>query len=503
MLFQNNISNIPFKQWLLQDRENNLLLKLCIVVIILLFAGFKFLYPFPNFMPPDSESYVDAAVNNQLINLWAIGYSKFLRLFSCFTSSHVALVWFQYLLLQTSVLYFLFSIRYLLSPDKWLFRVFLGISVFNPLLPHISNFVSSDVLFTALSLLWFTQLFWILYQPNRRLLIWHAIVLLLAFMVRYNSFFYPCISIVVILLTHLHMRIKLLSITLIIILLVAFTGSTICQYYKDTGTLQYSVFGGWLIGSNALYGYAHAQPDPPERLPARFQALHRIVNKHMDSIRHLPVRPDAEVAIYYFWNFQSPLWVYMNKKWEKDTAAGYFKRWASVAPLYADYGSYLITRHPGLFLRYYVWPNFVKYYAPPAKFMGSYNLGNETVVPLIAQWFGWKSNRIYDYFRNKEIIIVEPFSIISAVVNLLFITCFITFVYLGELRRCSPLSRKILLLTLVVWFGNMVFSVLSAPIELRYQLFPLIITIIFLGLLLYPLLTASRDSEKRCGGRLF
>jgi len=483
----------------LQDRENRLLLKLSSIVIVLLFAGFKFLYPFPNFMPPDSDSYVDAAISNQLINLWAIGYSKFLRLFSCFTSSHVALVWFQYLLLQVSLLYFLFSVRYLLLPDKWLFRILLGISILNPLLPHISNFVSSDVLFTALSLFWFTQLFWILYQPNRMLLLWHAIVLLFAFMVRYNALFYPCISIVVILLTHLRLKVKFVSIGLIMLLLGAFIGSTIRQYYKDTATLQYSAFGGWLIGSNALYGYAYARPDPTERLPARFQALHQIVNKHMDSIRHMPFRPDAEVSIYYFWNFQSPLLVYMNKKWEKDTTAGYFKRWASVAPLYADYGRYLIEKHPGLFLRYYVWPNFVKYYAPPAKFMGSYNLGNETVVPLIAQWFGWKNNKVHSYFKNKEIIIVEPFSIISAVVNLLFITCFITFASLGGLRRCSPLSRQILLWTLMVWFVNMFFSVLSAPIELRYQLFPLIITIVFLGLLLYPLLAARRDSQKGMG----
>jgi hypothetical protein len=491
MLFQHSTSGIPFKQWLLKERENRLLLKLSGIAIVLQFAVFKFLYPFPNFMPPDSDSYVEAAVTNQLINLWPIGYSKFLRLFSCFTSSHIALVWFQYLLLQVSVLYLLFSIRYLLSPGKWLFRVLLAVSILNPLLPHICNFVSSDALFTALSLLWFTQLLWMLYQPNCNLLYRHAVVLLLAFMVRFNAVIYPCISIVVILLTHASRRTKLLGIGMIILLLGVFTGLTARQYYQQTHTIQYSAFGGWLIGSNALYGYAYAKLDPEETVPARFRPLHRMVNQHMAAIRKLPHRPDAEVAIYYFWDFQSPLVMYMNNKWKKDTTTTYFRRWASMAPLYAAYGRYLVQRHPLLYLQHFVWPNFIKYYAPPAKFMGTYNLGVDTVAPIIPKWFGWRSNKIHTYFKSKQIVITEPFTIISAVVDLLFIVCFITFARLGGLKRCTPYCRQVLWWTLLVWFGNMIFSVFTAPIELRYQLFPFMITTVFLGLLLHPLVVAG------------
>jgi len=460
-------------------------------VIILQFIVFKLLYPYPNFMPPDSDSYIEAAVNNQFIDLWAIGYSKFLRLFSCFTSSDATLVWFQYLVLQGSILYLLFTLRYLLSIDKWPFRILLAISILNPLLPHISNFVSSDALFTALSLVWFTQLLWILYQPSKILLIWHAVVLLLAFAVRYNALFYPCISIPAILTAHLHWRMKLLGISAIILLTGMFIGRTAMEYYKETGTIQYSAFGGWLVGSNALYGYAYAKPDPVESVPAKFRALHLIVNKHMDSIRHLLVRPDAEVAVYYFWDFKSPLRVYMDSKWKGDTVTGFLQRWAGMAPLYAEYGRYLVLRHPGLYLQYYVWPNFLKYYAPPAKFMGTYNIGSDRVPIITAQWFGWKSTKVSSYLKDKKVQFTEAFSIISAVINLLYIICFAAFSWLGGLKKCVSYCRRILLGTLMIWGSNMFFSIFSAPIELRYQLFPLIITTVFLGLLLYPLIIAA------------
>ncbi|HEU4552224.1 MAG TPA: hypothetical protein VFS25_05300 [Chitinophaga sp.] len=322
-------------------------------------------------------------------------------------------------------------------------------------------------------------------------MLWHAVILLLAFTVRYTAVFYPCISVAAILITNTGLRNKLAGIAGILLLLVSFIVCTVWYYHKETGTLQYSAFGGWLVGSSALYGYAYANPDPVEDVPDRFRALHQLVNNHMDSIRHLQLRPDAEVGIYYFWDWKAPLMVYMNNEWSKDTTTGVLKRWASVSTLYADYGRYLISRHPWLFLQHYVWPNFIKYYAPPPKFMGGYNMGSENVATVIANWFQWKDTKIHTRYGNKEIHITKVFTILSAIVNLLFIVCFIGFIWLDGIRRCEPTSRRVLYWTLIVWIGNMVFSVVSAPIELRYQLFPLMITTVFLCLILYPIVMAG------------
>lgn len=491
MLFEQPISTKPFRSWLREDPENRRLLWLSGAAIILQFIIFKFLYPFPNFMPPDSNSYMEAAFNNQSINMWAIGYSKFLRLFSSFTSSHIALVWFQYLLLETSLLYFLFSVRYLLSPGKWVFRILLGISVLNPLVPHISNFVGSDTLFTALSLIWFTQLFWILYRPTLRLLLWHAVIVLFVFMVRYNALYYPIISLIIIAFAHIKTKAKWLGIGSIVLLLGGFIASTEYAYYQETGTLQFSAFGGWQLAANALYGYAHAAQDPVSTVPVQFQKLHALVNQHMDTLSHYLIRPDHDIGVYYLWDFKSPLKVYMSKQWDKDTVDSYFKRWATMAPFYAAYGRYLIQHHPGPFIQYYLWPNLVKYYVPPTGFLGSYNIEKDHVDPIAKLWFRWKSDKVKPRFKSTKINLVDVFPISLAVVNFIFVINFIAFLLLGGLTRSSFISKRILLWMLVIWFSNMAFSVVAAPIELRYQLFPMMITIVFLGLLLSFLIAES------------
>lgn len=486
MLFKEPIPSVQFKKWLWQDAENKRLHLFAAFCMIISFTWLKILYPFPNFMPPDSNSYLEAAFTNQFINIWAIGYSKFLRLVSCFTNSHFVLVLLQFIMLQASVLYFLFSLRYLFGPGKWVFRCLLAVIILNPLLVHISNFVSSDALFTTLSIAWFTQLLWIIYKPGKKVLVWHSIIILIAFTVRYNALYYPIISIIVIAFTGLSKRIKFLGIGLIILLLSIFIGSTQYEYYKKTGTVQYSAFGGWQMAANSLYGYAYAKPDDAEKVPMRFYSLHKLVNKHMDSLRRFPpfLRPDKEVAVYYLWDFKSPLRVYMNQTYRKDTATKYLERWATMGPFYAAYGRFLIQQHPYEFLKHYLWPNFIKYYAPPTKFMGSYNMENETVAPIVTTWFGWKNNKLPSYFKNRRIQIAEVFPIVFAVINLSFGLALLSFFSLGGFRNLNNSDRRILWLMVIVWFSNMVFSVFAAPIELRYQLFPMVLTLGFAWLMI-------------------
>lgn len=479
MLFQQVISPLAFKQWLWREKENKRLLLLSVIGMVISFTWLKIVYPYPNFMPPDSYSYLEAASTNQFINIWPIGYSRFLRLVSGFSSSHMVLVVLQYLLLQASVLHFLFTIRYLLSPGKWLFRVLLVISMLNPLLLHIANFVSGDCLFTALSLVWFTQLLWIIYQPTLKLLFVHAVVLLLAFMVRFTAIYYPFISVAIIVFIDMPKRTKWLGMGFMALLLLTFIGRTQYEYKMQTNTTQYAAFGGWQIAANALYGYAYAQPDDWENLPAKFKDLHQLVNRHMDSLRHLAVRPDKEVAIYYLWDFNSPLVVYMNNQWNKDSNTTYFKQWASMGPLYAEYGRLLIQKHPWPFIKRYIWPNFKRYYGPPAYFMGMYNMGRETVDPVAVAWFDWKNNQLPTRSKDRQIHIISFFPNLVAIINPLFLLSSIIFICLTGFRKNSRISKRIIGCVLVLWLSNALFSVFSAPIELRYQLFPLVITLPF------------------------
>lgn len=486
------ISSLPFKTWIRKDSENNVYLIMSGIFSILAFIWLKMTYPHPNFLP-DSYSYLDAAFNNQDINMWPIGYSKFLRLFSSFTRSDIALVFVQYILLQASVLYFLFTIRYLLSPGKWLFRILSFCCIVNPISLYVSNFISSDALFATLSLVWFTQLLWILYRPGVRLLILHALVLLLAFSVRYNALYYPLISLALIGLTHMSISKKIIGIGSMLLLLGGFVGFNLYKSRQLTGSAQFSAFGGWQMASNALFAYAHADPDSAATVPAKFRELQGIVIRHMDSLSRLTIRPDKELGIYYLWDDHAPLKEYLIARYRKDSVTDGYKRWSSMGPIYSAYGGWLIGKHPLVFIGHYLLPNIVNYYVPSPEFMNIYNMGKDTVEDLAKFWFNYKTNKVT--VPNKQIGFMDSYPIALAIINLVFVLSFVSFWLLEGFKKSGPYPSKALKWMGCIWLANFGFSVLASPIVLRYQVFPMLITFAFLGILIEFIHRESRATK--------
>ena len=476
------------------NRENRLLLILFIVLASVLLSVILWLYPYPNFLP-DSYSYMDAAFNNVNISMWPVGYSKFLRFISVFNRSSTGLVIVQYTLLQFSILFFLFSIKYLLQPGKWLTRVLFALLVLNPLWLYIANFVSSDALFATFSLLWLTTLFWLIYEPNTRMFIFHALILGFVFSVRYNALYYPIISILVVFITKGLLKEKLLRIAIVLFPVASFVTYTTLTFKEQLGVAIFSPFGGWQMGSNGLFMYAHV-PVQRTGIPKQFVKLHNFTIQHMDSLNKLKQRPDGELGIYYLWDEKAPLKLYLADKYKKDSTTPYLKRWASVSPLYGEYGTWLIKQHPGAFLKYYIWPNFLNYYSPPPEFLGIYNMGSDTVDPGAVTWFGYKSNKVHHFSKNKNIILTAIFPLLLAMINVIFFFGFIGFVILGGFSKVSPYYRKVLWVMLLIWLGNLAFSVLASPIVLRYQAFPFIFTLAFAVLLLGFVIQESKQESK-------
>jgi hypothetical protein len=493
MLFKHNISSLPFKVWLWQERENKVLFAFTLIVMLLSFAWLKYIYPYPNFISPESYNYLESATNNDLINMWPVGYSKFLRMVSVFTRSHLALVIFQYILLIAAVLYFLFTLRYFVSPGKWLFRITLAISVLNPLLPHIANFVSSDALFASLSMIWFTQLWWILYQPTKILLLVHAFILLGAFTVRLTAVYYPIISILIIFFSHMPASKIKVGIAAIVILFLVLIGRTQYEYLIRANIIQYAAFGKWQMATNAIIGYTYADPIPAKQAPSPFRELHSIVNQYLDSLRHLPKSPSKRPGGNYMWNLKSPLLQYANKhKGEKGIS---FEQEAKLGVLYANYGKWLIKRQPSAFINHYVWPNLLKYYSPPATFMGFYNSGKGPTNPVVTTWFNWKNYQLGGGFNNRTIGIMRILPNLLAIINPSFLIMVLFFISFSGLKQCSRINKKFFGFLLLVWFANVVISVLSVPIELRYQVFPTVITVTFCLLLLSWIVQSLQSTQ--------
>jgi protoporphyrinogen oxidase len=464
------------REYLLHDRLNRIFLWIATLGIITQFVIFKTLYPFAGFINGDSYVYLQSAYFNYDINTYPVGYSKFLRLFSIFSKSDTALVAFQYLAIEVSALLFIFSLFAFYNPGKLAKWILFSFVVFNPVFLYCSNYVSSDSIFLALSILWFTSLLWILKAPTLKLIIFQSAVLLLAFMVRYNALYYPLIATIAFILSSQKLKWKLAGIGSSVLMVIGFMLYTSAQFYHLTGIRQFTPFSGWQLANNAMYAYRYVDSQDVLKAPPRLRALDNMVRHYFDTSRDLSKHPSEMLlaSTVYMWDPRSPLQQYMSQHIKKDSTTGVLKQWASMAPLYREYGTYLIRQYPGDYFRYFLLPNALKYYVPPGEFLSQYNMGRDTVAKVAQFWFQYKTQKVRSAFKDLKVNILDFMPILAGTMNVFFLLGGISLVWLGLVTRRSLLLR-ILVLVCSFWVINFGFSVFASPITLRYQLFAILV----------------------------
>jgi hypothetical protein len=481
----NNLPDSPhpsqtFTQFLFYNRRNRVILYLVAAAIIIQFAVFKYLYPFANYINDDSYAYLNAAYDNSTIATYPIGYSKFLRLVSVFAKPDLALVCLQYLLIQCSTLFFLFSLFYFYKAGRVAQTILLCFMVFNPLFLHMGNMVSSDGLFLALSMTWFALLLWIMYKPSNKVIYWHAIVLFAAFTVRYNALIYPFIALLAFVLSNLSLRKKMIGLGFGLLLIGWFVGLSMFQFKKLTGYWQFSPFSGWQLANNALYAYRKVDSADRKPVPVKFRALDNRIRKFYDSNHDLDI---GEASTFYMWAPWLPLMQYSNSQFANDTSATKFKKWASMGPLYSSYGWYIIKKYPLHFLRYFVSPNSLKYFLPPVEYLGNYNWSHPTVPQSAVKWFGYTNNRVKTRMKSSKVLVLQPFQYLVGITNLILFLMFLSYMLLKGWQYSSSFN-KIILLAGFVWIANAGFTIFAASAALRFQSFPALLSVTFTLLLI-------------------
>jgi hypothetical protein len=341
--------------------------------------------------------------------------------------------------------------------------------------------VSSDGFFLALSMTWFALLLWIIHQPSNKIIIWHAIVLLIAFTVRYNAMIYPFIAVLAFWLSNLPLRKKILGLGLSMVLCGWFVGLTMYQYKTLTGYWQYSPFSGWQMANNALYSYREVAIADRKPIPEKFRGLDSMVRKFYDENHNVGV---GEASTAYMWSPHLPLMDYRDSlfKKAKDTTASEFKKWASMGPLYKSYGLYIIRKYPMHFLRYFMWPNAKKYYAPPVEFLDYYNSGYTTVSVGAKKWFGYKSINVHVRMKNGKVWILEHYPFLSGIINLIMLFGLLYYVLLKGWQY-NRIFNKTIILAGVVWLLNAGFTIFASSAALRFQSFPVLLSTTFALLL--------------------
>jgi protoporphyrinogen oxidase len=461
--------------WRNKWNRGYLLFACCAILLQLIL--FKSRYPFANYMP-DSYSYLAAASSNADVNMWPVAYSKFLRLVSVFTHSDTMLVSIQYLFLQVSTLLFFYTICYFWRPGAAVRNGLYVFFLFNPISLYISNYIAADTLFIGISLLWLTQLFWIIYRPRPYHIFLQAVLLSAAFAVRYNAIYYPLIAAVAFILTRKSWSFKIAGIALGAGLVIASIFFTSYKMQEVTGQRQFSAFGGWQMANNALYMYKKVPASERQPVPQRFAKLEGMVRQHIDTISRLRIiDADPDGTNFYLWSKQGPLIQYMSRQWKDNNEAPYFVKWASEGPLYADYGLYLIRKHPVDFAKIFLLQNAVRFAVPPVEFIGAYNMGLDTVRPLAKDWFNYKSVRVSNYKKDHILNTIRRYPILAALINCCFIISCVGFLIFGGIRRAKNDFSRILLVVGVFWLLNAGFSIFASPLVLRYQVFPVMISL--------------------------
>src|SRR5262249_38532845 len=115
-------------------------------------------------------------------------------------ASDTFLVTIQYVLVQGASLGLILWLRRWCSLPRSAIWVLFAFLALNPLIPYICNYVSSDALFIALSLIWLTVLLELLRSPSWRWLIVQVVLLFMIFHLRYMAMYYPAVAALTVLL---------------------------------------------------------------------------------------------------------------------------------------------------------------------------------------------------------------------------------------------------------------------------------------------------------------
>ena len=476
--------------------ENKIYSLLILFLVICQFIIFKLLYPFPDFFS-DSYSYIEAAYSRANVNIWPIGYSKFLLLFHWFTHSALALNFFQYLFLETAALYFYHTVVYFFPTGKNTRTILCLFLFFNPLNLYLANYVSSDAIFVGLSLIWLTQLIWIIYKPKAYQIIVQALVFFIAFTFRYNAMYYPIVAAVAFFMSRSSLSVKLVAIVSGPLLIIPFIIFSSNAAKEMTGTAQFPpILGGWQWGNNALYMREYIEEDSAKFPTPETAALDRVAREYFRTVPPQYRELSSYVANFFIREPEAPLKKYMERLYKNSPDYGSVAQWGKVAPIFGQYGLYLIKRHPLAYARYYLLVNAKNYFLPPLEKLEIYNLGLDEMWPIGAFWFDYPSLKVKAISKTFQGTFLFMYTALFAVLNLYFLIALILFIRRKGLRYSDRGFARSMVLVSSLLFLNFGFSVFANIIVIRYQVFPMVVFLVFTALLTDYLEAARKESIK-------
>jgi hypothetical protein len=471
-----------FSAYIFGFRDNRRFLRIALAGSLVQLIIFKLCYPFPDFMS-DSYNYIESAAYHLNVNIWPIGYAKFLAFIHQISYNDTLLVAIQYLLVQISLLYFFYTVKFLYRPSTLAMKTLFVLILFNPVTLYISNYVLSDAVFGCITIFWFSLLLRQIKSPSRVMLLIQLLLMGLAFTIRYTAIYYPFIAAVGLMLSPLGRLEKLAWMVAPAILFLPFIWFTQLETEKVTGTAEFSVFGGWQAANNALYMYGHIQVDST-KLPPETRGLDRMVKQYYKWAPPGYINLGDFDGTFFIKHSDAPLKQYMYRYYRKEYNASGFLSWGKVSPMYNKYGSWLISHYPMAFARYYLWLNTNNYFSPFLAQMSLYNLGEDSVWDEAQYWFRYPTPKVKSVSKEFQGILFFCYPPGFLLLNFYYAACILWLLFTRKLSELKPDLRKALWLFTAFWIINFWFSILATPVVMRYEVVPMLFLFTFSTLLL-------------------
>lgn len=475
---QREIQESPVKEpgffaFIWRHPANRIYLLAALAINIVLFLFYKYYHPLPDFYS-DSQGYILAAAENKRVFYRPFGYARFLQRLHNFTDDHYTIVAVQYCMAVIASLFCYFSVDYLFrfQNKKIKFISWLLVTV-NPLLLALSNMILSDILFTALSVVWFTLLLWVIKKKQWWSLIAQVVILYLVFQVRYNALYYPVLcSIVLLLSPGMKVYYRLSGVAASFIVIFALYNGIRNETAQATGADVFAGFSGWQMANNALYIYKHTDIKSSDFEENDQRLLNEFVKFFIDSMPAIDKQgiEQGVPGAAFLWAPKSPLKQYVTYHYKKYRSS-YFRSWYQVSEMYGDYGKRIITKYPYAYFRWYILGNLRFFMVPMAETLETYNVGDTKLTPLTRQWLRIKEDKLYTRSPSLQRTVMSPYPWLHAV--LFVFGLLMPALYLFRAKKRQGKWRGSFVMPVLFWYlfllAGMAFSVIAAVVCLRYE----------------------------------
>jgi hypothetical protein len=475
-----SITKLSYCAYIWRIKTNRDLLLFSLGISVGLFLVFKVFYPYPDFFG-DSYSYIYAADARLDINIWPIGYSKFLAWFHELTYSSTALIAFQYFAMQLAALHFTFTVLYFFNLSLWHRNALVLFLVINPLTLYLCNTVNSDALFALLTLLWITDLVWIIQRPRLSQVLSSAALVFLCFTVRNNAYYYPLVGAAAFLVSREGIFRKVSGIVLPLLFITFFVIHTRDAAYRLTGTRQFSLFTGWQLANNALYMYDQIEVDSSDFPTAEARELNRYSLRFMRRVNpdHYREFLDSYVGNFFIREPTAPLKQYYGSHYRFDGKNANIINWAKASEIFEPFGKSLILQHPLAYVEYFVLPNIRHYLIPPLSHIGLYNYGQNQIDPIAKNWFHYRTNTIHVASHNFQGQLLLVYVGLFLLLNVYYLWNVLLYAFRSGFKgwQTGETGTQVTMLAYLVL--NFLFSIATTVNILRYQYVPMLVLAAF------------------------